>query len=95
MKAIINVNKNNQYSKYNGLTFDVKEILNSIVSLDVNGITTDFSFNEVMIVDFQEELQKAYDDFNWDGSSRRYSKLLKYQDFNGLKPIKLTYNCPA
>ena len=63
MKAIVNVSKTSAYAKYNGLTFEVKEILpiSPIIALGIvneSGITivTDFHFKEVFIVDIQEEI---------------------------------------
>lgn len=58
MKAIINVSKGSAYSQYNGLTFEVKEVLSKSVAVDINGVTTDFSFSEVMIVDIYQEVNK-------------------------------------
>ena len=55
MKAIINVQKGSAYAKYNGLTFEVRELMSSTIALDMNGQTTDFNFDEVLIVDLINE----------------------------------------
>jgi hypothetical protein len=81
MKAIINIHKKNQYAKYNGLTFEVKYMGCTYVGL--KGLDTqypenqcDFSFNEVIIVDIQEELRLARE-------STEYNALSRYQDLVG------------
>jgi len=57
MKAIIKVNKNSSFAKYNFLTFDVKQVLSrNLVALNINGQTVDFSVKEVIIVDFAKEI---------------------------------------
>ena len=61
MDAIINVNKESAYAHLNGLTFPVLELLNTMAVIDVNGVTTDFYFNEYLIVNIQEEYKNAYD----------------------------------
>jgi hypothetical protein len=64
MKAIIKVSKNSSFAKFNGHTFEVKEVLsanstNPIFAMDINGSTTDFTSKEIMIVDLVSELNKA------------------------------------
>lgn len=77
MKAIINIpNKKNQYSKFNGLTFEVKDLMNGQVGLigvnkDFPNNQTDFSFEEVIIVDIQKEVEYYFN--TWEGE-----KLKKY-----------------
>jgi hypothetical protein len=57
MKAIIKVNKNSSFAKHNYLTFDVKEVLSkNLIALNINGVTTDFSVKEVIVVDFAKEI---------------------------------------
>ena len=57
MKAIVKVNKSSSCAKHNYLTFDVKEIVSrNLIALDINGVTTDFSPKEVIIVDFAKEI---------------------------------------
>lgn len=107
MKAIVNIkSKRNKLSKLNGLTFEVAERDNSILPLiDDNGIVLDiaggpdfdlptlveFDYNQIIIVDFQQEMQDAYDMLNTampdDVSDMRcyYFRLLKYQGLNGIK----------
>lgn len=64
MQAILNVNSGSAYAKYNGLTFEVKEVLNGIVALKINSNTVDFSFAEVLIVDIKSNCQVQLDLFN-------------------------------
>ena len=97
MRAIVKVNKNSAFSHLNGLTFDVKEVLSNIISLDVDGITVDFSFKEVMIVDIQQESQRLYDLCNWYGNIDmlvKFNKLNDYKEQNKIK-FELVYNCPS
>jgi hypothetical protein len=93
MKAIVRVSKKSAYSVHNGLTYPVKEILGNIIALDINGKTVDFTYREILIVDFATELQKSYDLHNWNGSGN-YIKLCAYMDANKIN-VKLSYNCPA
>lgn len=98
MKAIINVHKNSIQAKNNGLTFEVKEVLSSIVALDINGITTDFSFKEVFIVDLINELQKARENRDWGSDNRTFANLQSYITIKGLNPELKSitkYYCPA
>ena len=69
MKAIVKVKKGSVYSNFNGLTFEVEEINSTFVRLDINGISTDFLYTEVIIVDIQKEYQKAFDNYNFNGDS--------------------------
>jgi hypothetical protein len=55
MDAIINVRKNSQYAKYNGLTFEVKDLLENTAGLiglnkEFPKNQTDFSFKEIVII---------------------------------------------
>lgn len=64
MKAIIKVSKNSSFAKFNGHTFEVKEVLsansnNPIFAMNINGSTTDFTSKEIMIVDLFSELNKS------------------------------------
>jgi hypothetical protein len=64
MKAIIKVSKNSSFAKFNGHTFEVKEVLstnstNPIFAMDINGSTTDFTSKEIIIVDLVSELNKS------------------------------------
>lgn len=54
MKAIVNVSKFNQYSKLNLQTFEVVELLSTIICLDINGTKIDFSHKEVILIDIAE-----------------------------------------
>jgi len=49
MKAIVKVKKGSVYSNFNGLTFEVEEINSTFVRLDINGISTDFLYTEVIM----------------------------------------------
>ena len=64
MRAIVNVKKGSGYSKFNGLTFEVKEYFSNIVclkipsQLDIDRFdSVDFSWNEVFIVDVQSSIK--------------------------------------
>ena len=94
MKAIVNVKKGSFLHNLNGKTFDVVECMSSIVSLNINGITTDFSHKEIIVVDIEKELQKEYDNFNW-GSKNCYNNLDRYREINKIKGCTQIYNCPA
>jgi CYTH domain-containing protein len=100
MKAIINVNKESAYAKYNGHTFEVKEFLSTVAGIKIPHeefaeVTADFSHTEVLIVDLQEELQKAYDNYNWGGDNRTFPNLMSYVKTNNFVMRGLKYNCPA
>ena len=56
MKAVLKLNKNSAYAKYNGKTFTVAEILPGIISVVINGILTDFHYTEVIIIDVDAEI---------------------------------------
>lgn len=58
MKAILKVHKDNQYSKYNGLTFEITNVTHNGVDLDINNVDTFFTFKEILIVNIQNELVK-------------------------------------
>lgn len=64
MRAIVNVKKGSGYSKFNGLTFEVKEYFSNIVCLKIplqynpeDFISVDFTLNEVFIVDIQTSIK--------------------------------------
>jgi hypothetical protein len=84
MKAIVTgVKKSSGFAYLNGHTFEVKEVLHSFISLKIpfkneNFLTTDFSFAEVTIVDIDNEVQKAYDDYCWGNDNRTYIRLKNY-----------------
>lgn len=77
MKAIINVSNGSTYALYNGLTFEVKEVLSRFVAVDINGVTTDFSFSEVMIVDIYQEVHNLQRIEESRFSTQEYSDRLK------------------
>lgn len=89
MKVIIDIrNPLSQYYKYNGLTFDTKDITKSSIGVllkDGNFNQTDFSFNELIIVDFQGEVKKCVKhNFNI-----KLEKLLIYSKVRGIDIDKL------
>lgn len=90
-------------SYLNGRTFEVKEILSNLVALSIPSRicegrfdTCDFGFEEVIIVDIDAEVQKAFDAYNWSGSKvyPSYSNLVNYCTKNGIKTNE-KINCPA
>lgn len=94
MKAIINIqNKNNQYSKYNNLTFEVKDLMNGKVGLvgvnpEFPNNQVDFSFEEIIIVDIEKEMQAARENADWVSSyeyASKYQCLINYCQLKGLK----------
>jgi hypothetical protein len=99
MRAIVKVNKESHYAKYNGLTFYVKEVLNQQVALLIPSIelerdvVTDFGFKEVIIVDINNELQIAYDNINWGCDKYTFSNLKTYCVANNIKYKQPEYNC--
>ena len=94
MKAIINVNKKSAYADFNGRTYEVVEVLEKRISLNILGTTTDFTPKEVIIVDIDENLQKEYDSYNW-GSKNCFKALEFYAFQNGILHKTPQYNCPA
>jgi len=100
MKAIINVNKESAYAKFNGHTFEVKEVLSTAVGIKLSHeefgeVTADFTHTEVFIVDLQEELQKAYGDYNWGNDNHTFPNLILYIKKNNFVTKGLKYNCPV
>lgn len=101
MKEILKVDKASAYAKLNGLTFKVSEILSQSISLFIyvpehgKEVKVDFSHSEVFIVDIQNELQKAYDIFNWGLDLRTYPNLQKYCTSREILVNQPNYNCPA
>lgn len=86
MRAIITgVKKSSGFAYLNGHTFEVKEVLSNIVALYIPSQTIagkydtcDFSFAEVTIVDIDEEVQKAFDAYNWGSDKKTYWPLTWY-----------------
>lgn len=93
MKAIItNVKKSSGFAYLNGHTFEVKEILHDLVALSIPSKiiygkfdTCDFLFAEVTIVDIDNEMQQAYDDYNWGNDNKTYSRLKNYCAYKSIK----------
>lgn len=92
MKAIINVNKNSAYASLNGRTFEVVELLNSVAALNTPMACADFSYSEIVIVDIDEEMQRAYDAWNWNASKLDYIHLKTYCTLNKIAPLQPEYN---
>jgi hypothetical protein len=63
MKVILDIrNPHSQYHKYNGLTFETRDLMRGQVGVllkDNSFGQTDFSFNEIIIVDFQGEIKSC------------------------------------
>lgn len=87
MKVIINIkNKRSQYAKFNGLTFEVAELMfgsMGVLLRQGNFNQTDFSFDEVIIVDLMEELNKTED-------ARSLKILLDYAQLNKIELMTKT-----
>lgn len=86
MKVVISIkNLHSQYSKYNGLTFETKDLMNSSVGVllkDGNFNQTDFHFDEVIIVDLQGEVERCVKfGFNF--------KLEKLRNYSRMKGINI------
>ena len=105
MKAIITITRG-PFHSLRGLTFEVVDIHEGgRVSVLVNGTTTDFNFNEVAIIDFQGEMQAAYDNKNWNSGATTTmpSSPRAYMLYDSLKAYRNehricfqpTYHCPA
>lgn len=101
MKAIIKTKKSSGMSYLNGRTFEVKQILSNLIALSIPSQicegrfdTCDFAFDEVIIVDIDAEIQKAFDDYNWSGIYPSYFNLVNYCTKNGIKTNE-KINCPA
>ncbi len=97
MKAIINT-KSASYKHLNGKTFNVKEVFSSFVSVEVPSeyvkggiIPTDFNYNEILIVDIDAEIQKAFHDQHWGNDHERYLNLKNYCIIKKIK-IKVVLN---
>ena len=85
MKAIINTKKTSGFSYLNGHTFEVKEVFSSFFAIEIPSQicegrydTCDFNHNEVLIVDIDAEIQKAFNDHNWGNDHKRYIHLKNY-----------------
>jgi hypothetical protein len=97
MKAIINT-KSASYKHLNGKTFNVKEVFSSFVAIEIPSQicegrfdTCDFNHNEVLIVDIDAEIQKAFHDQNWGNDHERYLNLKNYCIIKKIK-IKVVLN---
>jgi len=78
------------------LTFPVHTVNDKFVVMDIDGVHTDFTHKEVLIVDLNEELQNQYNDFNWGYTFNNVFKALeKYAYNNGILHKRPEYICPA
>jgi len=59
MKAIVNTKKSHTYSKYNGLTFEILEIIKAGVKLKIGREIVYFQHTDIIIVDLQNALDTA------------------------------------
>jgi len=73
------------FSYLNGRTYKVKEVFTSFVAIEIPSQicegrfdTCDFNHNEVLIVDIDNEIQKAFDDHNWGINHKAYIHLKNY-----------------
>jgi hypothetical protein len=86
MKAIINIKqKTSGFSHLNGRTFEIKELFSSFCAIQIPSQicdgrfdTCDFAYNEILIVDIDSEIQKAFDDHNWGSNTKAYIHLKNY-----------------
>lgn len=60
MKAILNVNPESVYSKYNFQTFNVVQSNGKIFTLLIKEKFVDFAINEILIIDIHNEYLNAY-----------------------------------
>ena len=88
MKAIVNVSKSSAYAEYNGHTFEVSELLSMGFSLNINGVNTDFSFKEVLIVDVFRE-KKLITEKHMGIFSKEYAVIKKYLEVNQISDLRL------
>lgn len=101
MKAIINIKrKSSGFAYLNGHTFEVKSVLSNLVAVQIPSQicegkfdTCDFAFDEVIIVDIDQEVQHQYDQYCWDGKGC-YVNLRYYCIANRIKTNE-KINCPA
>ena len=84
MKAIVNVDKNHSYYKWNGLTYDMVmgDINNHVIILSIENHSIPFELTDVIICDLQSNMKKYY-------NSNMFTMLEKYVEVNNIK-----YNYP-
>lgn len=94
MKVIINIkNKRSQYAKFNGLTFKVAELMFGSVGVLLrqgNFNQTDFSYDEVIIVDIVEEIKKVKDS-NSINDERAFKILVDYVKLKEISGSTINY----
>lgn len=77
MKAIL-INETGVYSKHNGHTFKVNRLLPGQAELNINGVSVDVPFRNILIVDLADELETALDDLNVGHDTQTYPALKSY-----------------
>lgn len=99
MKAILRVPRGSSYAKYNGRTFEVNGIMYGLFNLQfpaqpdalghplIPEFTADFSHKEVLIVDIEQEMQKARELSDWYGGQKtsNFLALQRYCEANKIK----------
>jgi hypothetical protein len=100
MQVIIKVPQTSAFSKYNFLTFEVEQVVgNTLLSVKLEpGKKADFSYKEIIIVDFENAYQAAYNAINWNTNyqaAKLFSFLSGYSLVNNICHKQLEYNCPA
>lgn len=80
LRAIVKVKPNNQYFKYNGLTYPVIDYSENIITLSIDKIEVEFNFDEIIIIDLQT-LYELY--FNVD--DELIDMLNNYRDKNKIQ----------
>lgn len=83
MKVILNVSERSFYSKYNGHTFEVLEMLSTVVKLKLPlGQQPDFSFREIRIVDLDLVMEESFHD------SKKKAFIIGYMKVNSIKLLE-------
>ena len=97
MRAIVNVKKGSGYSRFNGLTFEVKEFFLNIVCLKIplqynpeDFISVDFTLNEVFIVDIQPSIKALKNQIEFmNGLDEEKDELNFLENYCKVKKIQL------
>ena len=94
MQAIIWVNKKSQYFNHNGKTFKIGDLLHGGAGLiGVNEQfpenQTDFSFDEILIVDIVNELAKARHESIYGSSAEAFSIVKMLNNYCAIRDIKI------
>jgi hypothetical protein len=87
MLAIINVKITSNMSIHNGLTFEVINITDKTVSLNINNVKTDFTHKEVFIVDILKEIAEIsnkVERYQHPKDNLLHTNLIKYAIHNNI-----------